>query len=226
MRLMRVRIAIIAAGLALALVLPAAPAGAVTKTVRALPDNVFSPASVFIRPGDTVRFVNLGGEHNVAWRGGAFPTEPNPANTTAWTVTRPFPSTTPNRTFGFFCTVHADAAGTEGMIGRVVVDRTAPTVTRVGATPGRSRVTLRFRSSEAGTVVGTILRRSGRSFRALGPTTFPARSGDNVRTLTRTSEGRSSDRLTPGVYRITFRVRDAAGNRSSLKTVNFTIVMR
>jgi plastocyanin len=223
---MRVRVAIVAGCLALVLACEAAPAGAVTKTVRARPGDVFSPSTVFIRPGDTVRFTNpSGGEHNVAWKDG-FATQPNPASTANWTVARSFAATTPNSSFGFFCTVHSDAAGNEGMIGRVVVDRTPPTVTRVSRTPGRSRVVLSFTSSEAGNVVGTILRRSGRTFKALGPTTFAARKGANTRTLTQTSEGRRSDKLTPGTYRITFRVHDPAGNRSSLKTVNFTISLR
>ena len=213
------------AGLALAAA--AEPALGVTKTVRTRVGDTFSPGTTYVRPGDTVRFLNSsGGEHNVAWRGAAFPTAPNPASFEMWTVLRLFPRTTPNRTFGFFCTVHADSTGTSGMIGRVVVDRTPPTVTSVARTPGRSRVTLAFNSSEVGTFVGTVLRRSGRRYTALGPLTFAVRRGANSRIVTQTSEGRRSDRLTPGTYRITFRVRDLAGNVSSLKTVNFTITLR
>jgi plastocyanin len=222
---MRARIVMVAAGLALAAT--AEPALAATKTVRTRLGDTFSPATTFVRPGDTVRFVNSsGGEHNVAWRGAAFPTQPNPASFEMWTVLRTFPTTTPNRTFGYFCTVHANTAGTEGMIGRVVVDRTPPTITLVSRTPGRSRVTLSFTSSEAGAFVGTVSRRSGRTFTTLGPLSFTVRRGTNTRVVTQTSEGRRSDRLTPGTYRITFRVRDPAGNLSSSRTVNFTITQR
>jgi plastocyanin len=221
---MRARIAMVIAGLALAAT--AEPALAATKTVRTRVGDTYSPATTYVRPGDTVRFVNSsGGEHNVAWRDG-FRTQPNPASFSIWTVFRAFPPTTPNRTFGYFCTVHANSAGTEGMIGRVVVDRTPPSVTSVARTPGRSRVTLAFNSSEVGTLVGTILRRTGRTYTVLGPLSFSVRRGANSRVVTQTSEGRRSDRLTPGTYRITFRVRDLAGNLSSLKTVNFTITRR
>ena len=223
---MRARVAIVVAFLALAAA--AEPALAATKTVRTRVGDTFSPATTYIRPGDTVRFVNSsGGEHNVAWRGGVFATEPNPASFSMWTVLRRFALTTPNRTFGYFCTVHADAAGTEGMIGRVVVDRTPPTVTSVGRTPGRSRVTLTFTSSEAGSFVGTVSRKTGRTtYTVLGPLSFSVARGRTSRVVTQTSEGRRSDRLTPGTYRITFRVRDFAGNLSSSKTVNFTITLR
>jgi plastocyanin len=220
---MRVWIATAAACLALSLL--AAPAGAATKTVRARVDNTFSPATVSIRPRDSVTFVNVvGGEaHNVAWIGGSPPPTPANPSTDPWSFSRPFPAA---GTFAFFCQSHTDSTGTEGMTGRVVVDGTAPTVTRISRTPGRSRVILNFTSSEAGTGVGTILRKSGRTFRVLGPTSFTARRGANTRTITRTSEARSPDKLTPGTYRITFRVRDAAGNQSSLKTVTFTITQR
>ncbi len=74
--------------------------------------NVFSPATTNADTGDTVRFTNEGGLHNLIWDDGG-PGMAN-ASTSLWSVSRTFD--TPG-TYTFFCSVHLEV----GMDGEVNV---------------------------------------------------------------------------------------------------------
>ena len=106
----------------------AGEAAAVTVTVTVGPGQIFTPPSVLIHVGDSVKFRSLGGLHNVkaddnSWRcafgcdgeGG----NGNPSNS-LWTFTRTFNDA---GTIGYYCETHGTT--TTGMRGRIVVD-TAP----------------------------------------------------------------------------------------------------
>ena len=118
------RPALLLASLLAADVCPAAT----TYTVSVGPGQIFSPPSLVIHTGDSVKFRSLGGLHNVkaddnSWRcafgcdgeGG----NGNPSNS-LWTFTRTFNDA---GTIGYYCETHGTT--TTGMRGRIVVD-TAP----------------------------------------------------------------------------------------------------
>jgi plastocyanin len=91
-----------------------ATAATVEVTATGTPDPAFVPRTVTIRVGDTVRWTNVDGFHNVAadddsWTSG-------PPTTAPWTYSRTF---TTAGTFGYFCSLH----GSPGfaMFGTVVV---------------------------------------------------------------------------------------------------------
>ncbi|HEU4663452.1 MAG TPA: plastocyanin/azurin family copper-binding protein [Dokdonella sp.] len=110
--------------LVLALASCALDAHARSFTVTANEDMTFSPAQIEIYQGDTIRFVNNGGLHNVRADDGSFTcaldcnlhTAPS---SLAWQVSVRF-----NRlgTIGYYCEQHGDL--TSGMRGSVtVIDR-------------------------------------------------------------------------------------------------------
>lgn len=123
-------------------------------------------------------------------------------------------------------------------------DRTAPRLTgvaRSGSVRVRSRVTLELRTSEAGRLrIGLVRlvpgRRSGKACRALGTkdrrrstctAQVPAASPAAVTLKAGTQSVRiGTTRLKAGRYRATVTATDAAGNRSSSRTVAFTVVGR
>ncbi len=74
--------------------------------------NVFSPGTTNADTGDTVRFTNEGGLHNLIWDDGG-PGMPS-ASTSLWSVSREFDSP---GTYTFFCSVHLE----QGMDGEVIV---------------------------------------------------------------------------------------------------------
>ncbi len=76
--------------------------------------NVFSPGRPSVDVGDTVRFTNEGGLHDLVWEDG---TPGAPVSTALWTRSRTFNS--PGEYY-FFCSVHG-LAGLEGMAGVVTV---------------------------------------------------------------------------------------------------------
>jgi plastocyanin len=83
-------------------------------TVTATPDTVFVPGTVTIRVGDSVRWTNVDGFHNVqaddgTWTSGAPALAP-------WTFTRTF---TTAGTFGYHCLPHGSPGA--GMFGTVIV---------------------------------------------------------------------------------------------------------
>jgi plastocyanin len=91
-----------------------ASAATVRVTLTSTPISVFVPGTITIRVGDTVRWDNVDGFHNVqadddSWNSGS------PANP-PWTYSRTF---TTAGTFGYFCVLHG-TPGT-GMFGTVTV---------------------------------------------------------------------------------------------------------
>jgi len=110
--------------LLLACALVAAHAQARSFTVTANADMTFSPAQIEIYQGDSIRFVNNGGLHNVRADDGSFTCAldcnlHNAPNSQPWQVSVRF-----NRlgTIGYYCDQHGDL--TSGMRGSVtVIDR-------------------------------------------------------------------------------------------------------
>jgi plastocyanin len=96
--------------------LAAGSAGAATAdvTLTATPDNLFLPQVVTIRVGDTVRWTNVEGGHNVQADDGSFTS--GAAAPAPWVFEHTFAAA---GSFGYFCIVHGFPAG--GMFGTVVV---------------------------------------------------------------------------------------------------------
>lgn len=107
--------------LLLACAFAAADVHARSFTVTANPDMTFSPAQIEIYQGDSIRFVNNGGLHNVRADDGTFTCAldcnlHNAPSSQPWQVSVRF-----NRlgTIGYYCDQHGDL--TSGMRGAVVV---------------------------------------------------------------------------------------------------------
>jgi plastocyanin len=92
----------------------AAPAGAATHDVDSR-DFVFVPADLTIAPGDTVRWTNVEGSHNVLANNGSFTSGPVASGN--WVFSHTFNS---EGDFRYFCQLHGGAAGF-GMAGIVRV---------------------------------------------------------------------------------------------------------
>jgi plastocyanin len=112
-----------------------APAGAAAADhpVTATSGNAFSPAQVMIPVGDSVRWTNAGGPHNVAFDDGNF-TVPMTAQLPAgWPalVRRTF--NVPGQ-FGYVCVQHEASFG---MVGTVTVSATPPPPPGTPPPPGR-----------------------------------------------------------------------------------------
>jgi plastocyanin len=91
----------------------------ISVTVNATPNNVFSPKDITINPGETVRWVNLGGNHNVDGTQTSYPNNPESfgnggPSTASWTYDYTF--TTPGL-YDYKCVPHAGL----GMVGTVTV---------------------------------------------------------------------------------------------------------
>lgn len=106
------------------MLLASASAHATVWTVTANPDATFTPAYLLIYYGDTVKFVNEGGLHNVHADDDRFIcslncTTYNTPSTQAWQVTVRFKRL---GSFGYYCEAHGDlSSGMRGMI--EVIDR-------------------------------------------------------------------------------------------------------
>ena len=135
--------------------MPAASAGAATKTVR-VTDNVFGPKRVQVNPGDTVTWTSAGAvaEHTVTSRRSA-PTAFNstfPGQAGA-TFSRTFPAA---GRYAYICQPHRII----GMIGVVQVgaDRTAPKLSEVKLKRGKKSVKVSFAVIENARVKATFKR--------------------------------------------------------------------
>jgi plastocyanin len=193
----------------------------------------FSPSSITINPGETVTFSNGdNGTHNVAWDDSGVPPAPS-MPTSAWGTTVPKRTFTTPGVYAFYCQNHGGPNGV-GMSGKVTVlnpngtpppgatpDTTAPTIGKLTAAAGKKRVTLKFSSSEAGKASGKLERQNSHGkYKKFGDVSFGVNAGNNSRTIKKTSAG---TKLTLGKFRVSFRVKDAAGNNSVKKTATFTI---
>jgi len=107
--------------LACALALGGAGAQARVHVVLAEPDVTFRPESITIYQGDSIRFTNYGGLHNVHADNNRFIcsincTTSNAPSDTAWSVVVHFSQI---GTFGYFCDQHGNL--TSGMRGSITV---------------------------------------------------------------------------------------------------------
>lgn len=115
---------VLACVVALALLALASPAHTMVWTVTANPDMTFTPGYLLIYQGDTVRFVNAGGLHNVHADDNRFVcslncTTHNAPSVEAWQATVRFGRL---GSFGYYCEAHGDL--TRGMRGMIeVIDR-------------------------------------------------------------------------------------------------------
>lgn len=107
-----------------ALALASTPCGATVYVVTANPDLTFTPASITIHQGDSIRFENAGGVHNVHADDNRFIcsincTTNNAPSDAAWSVVVQFRQL---GTIGYYCDQHGDTIS--GMRGSVtVIDR-------------------------------------------------------------------------------------------------------
>lgn len=213
-----------------AIALAAVPAAtAAPRLVVSRLDNTYTPASQTISLGETTNFSNDplmggGGVHNVVWDDNGVKPTPPEAVDTPWTAKRTF--TRPG-VYRYYCEEHGKRNGV-GMAGKVLVrnrdgslpDVTPPRLGRVRTAVGRGTFRIMFTSAERGKASGKLERRVGGRFRVLGSVTFPVRKGSNRVKVGKTSTGPA---LSADRYRLTFRVKDPAGNRSVSKTVHVTL---
>jgi plastocyanin len=210
-------------GVAGAALAAAGPATAAEFNVAATNSNTFTPKTLTIAPGDTVVWTNQGGNHNVKFDDGSFeqPSQPQPV----WTsrVSRTFSS---SGSFTYFCEAHSSGGG-YGMAGTIVVqqsgggggggpptDTQAPTITRLGLGGRGHTLSGALYASEAGRATLTFERRVRGRYRRVRQLARSVRAGRNPFRLRRTSRGRLLPR---GRYRLSVRVRDAAGNASAVR---------
>jgi plastocyanin len=102
------------------------------------------------------------------------------------------------------------------------VDRTAPAFTnKPKRKSSRKSLILSFGSSEAGKLEATVTRRApgARSFTRVGQASLKVKQGRNTVTLPRKAAGS----LRRGAYRVKLVLVDAAGNRSSSRTLAFKL---
>lgn len=110
-----------AAGLLLAALALTPAARATVYAVTANPDLTFTPASITIRQGDSIRFSNAGGVHNVHADNNRFIcsvncTTDNAPSGDAWSDVVRFNQV---GTFGYYCDQHGNT--TSGMRGSITV---------------------------------------------------------------------------------------------------------
>jgi plastocyanin len=214
----------------------AVPAWAATTDVQVL-DNFFSPSTVTIQQGDTVRWTFIGQDHSVTSHSGqaesfdSDPGDPDPEHAPGDTFSHTFSAA---GSFTYFCKVHPS------MTGRVNVqapagtpppsgtpppaDTTAPVVTNLRARGGRTckgrprrcrkRPTrVSFALSEAATVRIRLKRSRGRS---PAPISREGKVGANKLRL-------STRRVRRGRYTLTLRATDAAGNAATPQKTTFRV---
>ena len=120
-RLLRVHLSSSALVAAVTLAPVVSVAHAAEQTVTVSSDR-FAPATVTVGQGDTLRWNNTGGFHNVHFDDGSF-VQPSMPDNTLWSASRAF--STPG-TFAYYCEAHGGPNGF-GMSGTVVVNpATAP----------------------------------------------------------------------------------------------------
>ena len=109
----------------------APPLGATTFTVEVGPGLIYSPATVTIAEGDTVRFVNRGGLHNVKANDNSFRCAHGcdgdghggngASSSDIWFAMVTFPLA---GTIGYYCETHGTP--TTGMRGTIIVEAGVP----------------------------------------------------------------------------------------------------
>ena len=202
--------------------LAASSAVADNQTVDATPDDVFSPAKIAVKPGETVTFTNSGGNHNVVWNDGKEPpragyrprTEPVAARRRRGPQRSP-----PRASSATTASPTATGTSTSGWSATCTSTRSAaipPSVTGLTASATRTKATLKFRSSRAGE---GARRRSSASpdagSCAAARSSFSARSGRTTKTVTRA--------FTKGSWRVEVIVTDANKLASDKRSKTFSV---
>jgi plastocyanin len=224
-------------GLALGILAgPGAVALAVDQDVQATSSATFSPKSVTINAGETVRWHNSSGlSHNVDFddgsgKVGGDPVTHNPSG--EWDAQ--FTFNTPG-TFAYHCDMHGGTGGA-GMSGKVTVlsagggDTTPPVVTKLKAKPSPfcnkkssnckkpgTRVT--FKLSEAASVEADVTNvKTG-----TGPVIVFHKQGKAGKNSVKFSGKAHGKRLKRAKYSLRLIATDAAGNRSSPAIIRIRI---
>ena len=216
---------VIAAGLAGALSLTAAPAlgGQPPRTVAAGADNQFFPAKLTVVPGTQVNWENRGLQHNVKFDDGSFEQPANPSST-PWRVWRTFDKP---GTYRYYCETHGGKGGA-GMSGVVVVKANVlPKMTGLTVRPRKvcnrrkgkcckTKIVVRFKLSEKALIAGRIDavgKPKGRRGLDIG---WRAKQGRNTHRI-------SVRKLRPGRYRLRLTAEDNNGNESNPATAFFRV---
>jgi plastocyanin len=193
----------------------AAPSQAATKDVS-VANTAFTPATVQIAPGDTVRWTFAGPDLNhstTSDAGQAEGWESDPGNPSPFHVVGATFSHTFNTagTYGYFCRVHTFMRGTVRVAapGSEPADTVAPVFASPRVSVRRRRAT--FKVDEAATVQAKLRGPTRRTF------SFPAEPGTNVLALPRMAAGR---------YALTLKASDAAGNAAKPVSLKFAVPKR
>jgi plastocyanin len=203
----------------LALALPAS-ASAATVDVGAS-DYSFTPSSLTIAPGDTVKWTNNGGTHNVHFEDGQFQQPMSPSTVWPTPVQRTFPS---EGRFAYYCDAHRDS----GMTGVITVKTAGgggggggptltppPTLKKFGLDRARGgAIKVVLRSSAAATARVTLARRSKGRYRKVKAVKRKIAS----KAITVIFRARRGTRFKPGRYRVTVKLTDSNGNSSPPKS--------
>lgn len=131
-RVSRARLGV--AALVVAGCVAAIPAIAADQAVTANPDNTFTPRNVTVSAGESVRWTNSGGEHNVKFEDGRFEQPSEPATPDSWPATPPQRTFTAPGTYRYYCESHGDVGGV-GMAGTVTVEQASTPGVPGGGTP-------------------------------------------------------------------------------------------
>ena len=198
---MRPRFVLPAAVLAIALLVPAASAGAATRSMN-VTDNVFGPKRLQVDVGDTVAWTNTGVTlHTVTSRKTAVSAFRGSLDATGSSYSRTF---TAAGRYAYICEPHRFI----GMIGVVQVgaDRTAPKLARVKVKRGKKSVKVSFAVSENARVKATF-KRGRKTVKTLSTKTLDE---DNPGSVTYKAK-----KLKAGSYSVSLVVTDTPGKNSA-----------
>jgi plastocyanin len=237
-------------GIAVAMAIAGMPASAANKSIAAVSFTDWNPADVSIEAGDDVTWTNATGiAHNVcvaaagAASGCGEFRSGDPSD--AWPsggYTHRFAAA---GSYKYVCEVHASMTGTITVTAPPGTSTTPPpdsqptdtiTVpTQTDTTPAtdmtapsftgkpkrrasRKSLVLELSSSEDATLKATVFRRPprGRSFARVTEASVHVKAGKNVVKVPRAA-------LRSGAYRVKLQLVDAAGNKSSAKTLSFKV---
>jgi len=155
----------------------------------------------------------------VVWNDGSTPLPgPESVPSSQWPaagVARTF--TKPGK-YRYYCKLHGDSQVDFGMVGYVYVNSVGlvpPALSSVSASGKRTKATLKLRSSRAGKVKATFLRKSGRKFVRKSSTTFSVRSGRTTKSVVRA--------FSKGSWRVELVVTDANKLVSDKRTASFKV---
>jgi plastocyanin len=198
-----------------ALVSLAAPASASAATVDvSASDTSFTPSELTVAPGDTVKWTNNGGTHNVHFEDGQFDQPAEPAPVWPDPVQHTFPSA---GRFAYYCEQHRDS----GMTGVITVKAAGspnppptvtppPTVEKLTLAKAKGhRIKVRLRASAASTAKVTLARRKKGRYRKVKAVT--RKVGTTARSVILKARR-------AGRYRVTVQLTDSNGNKGPARS--------